>query len=313
MVLSVSHIDLDGIGSQIVLRTYLGDITRMNINYNKIDEYLDIIDDFCTNRHPEYVYITDLSFTFEQLTKLSNITMNHKESNFIFIDHHPFEEDYKHLIKDNFKIIISHKASATKLTYLYMNKYNPLINTELETFVSYVNAYDIWLQDHKEFKPGLVLNDLFWEYKIDYFWTRFKDTYRLNNKDKENYKDLYNRKNKLFKKLEDSNRIMKFGDNKILLIFIDEFRSHITLDYPDFLSYVIITSYGSCSVRLDHSLESNGSIKDLILDSLDHSKIDNSGGHNTAFGIKLKDSDPHNLVQFAKEIVQSIDKVLDNN
>jgi len=312
-LLSVSHIDLDGIGCQIVLRQTFGEMQRMNINYEKVDEYLEIIEEYVYNHRPKEVFITDLSFTFKQLEKLKHITNIFKNTNFYFIDHHPFEEEYKFLNSDNFTIIITDKASATKLTYLFCKNNFNLNNRDLEKFVSYINAIDIWLKNTQEFKAGIVYNDLFFSYKIDYFWNKFKDNFNLSMKDKEHFKDLMVKKNKLFNKLENNGRIMKTGgDNKeIIMVFIDTLNTHIQLDYPDFMMYIIIRSYGRASIRLSERIKNPKEIKNILLSKmsqLDH--VLDSGGHDRAFGVILDTQEPSDLVKFAKQILYLSDKIL---
>jgi oligoribonuclease NrnB/cAMP/cGMP phosphodiesterase (DHH superfamily) len=263
-ILSVSHTDLDGLSAQIVLRSVFGEIKRMNATYGKIEEYLNIIDDYCSRTEPHKVFITDLAFKYKELERLNEIAKKHSTTKFIFIDHHPFEEEYKHLVLPNFTILISDKASATKLTYLFLKANYSLNNKELAQYVEYVNAYDIWLKNEKEFKVGFVYNELFWSYKIEYFWSIFKDNYSLRNKDKEQYRELIKKKDKLFNKLEKSGRVMKFSD-RILLIFLDDFQGHVTIDYPDFASYVIIRSYGGVSVRLREDAVNEGKTKNNIV------------------------------------------------
>jgi len=313
-ILSCSHTDLDGISCQIVLRKAFGDITRMNISYSKIDEYLFIIESYCINSSPSKVFITDLSYTYEQLEALSKLTDNFPHINFYFIDHHPFKDDYKHLIKSNFTIVITKKASATKLTYLFCkaNKYITE-DSELLTYVNYVNAYDIWLNETKEFKVGFVYNELFWQYKISYFWSKFKDNYKLRQTDKDYYKDLMKKKIKLFDKLDSSGRMFKLGDKDIFAVFIDDFRSHITLDYPDYKIYVICASYGGISIRLSDSINEQEDFKDKVLDKINLlDNVSNSGGHPAAFGITLKDTSAHEQVEFIKSVIPILDKELDN-
>ena len=306
-ILSLSHSDLDGISCQIVLRAQFGEIRRMNISYGKIDEYLEIVDEYCYREAPKKVFVTDLSFKYNQLEKLSMIASKYKDIKFYFIDHHPFEEEYKHLGLSNFTIIISDKASATKLTYLTLKSNYGLNNKELEIYVNYVNAYDIWLNNTPEFKVGFVYNELFWSYKINHFWSKFKDNYKLRNSDKEKYKELILKKNKLFAKLEKSGRVMKF-ENRILLIFLDEFQGHITIDYPDFLSYIVIRSYGGVSVRLDSKIANNGETrKSLVNEILKLEYISEAGGHNEAFGAIIDNSSPKRMLEFSKFLVELID------
>ena len=311
MVLSLSHIDLDGISCQIVLHNYFPNVTRMNIGYGKIDEYLDILDESCNTTNFTKVFITDLSFSYIQLEKLSKICRKYPKISFYFIDHHPFEEEYKHLILSNFHIIITNKASATKLTNLYIKKnFEVTEYTELDRYVDLVNVYDMWLDNAPDFNLGLVYNDLFWQYGIDHFWCRFSEMFRLNSRDKEKYKEIITRKNKILNKLETSGRILKIGDNDLFMIFIDDYQSHITLDFPGYKIYVIITSRGSISVRL-RDIEDKETVKNLIISKIsDLPNISSCGGHISAFGVKLIENEPEKLIDFAKEMLRITDEVI---
>jgi oligoribonuclease NrnB/cAMP/cGMP phosphodiesterase (DHH superfamily) len=320
-ILALSHTDLDGISAQIVLRKFRGDLTLMNASYGKIDEYIEILSDYCIHQKPNEVWITDLSFTLEQLTKLCEIVKMNKDIMFTFIDHHPFKEDFSHLLRDNFKIIISDKASATKLVYKYLlyktpeNKKNKSDLVALENYVDYVNAYDLWETDNPKFKGAMVYNELFWEFKKDYYYTRFKDEFKLRNADKERYKELMSKKEKLFGKLDKSGRIYKHepdGHKRIFMIFIDDFKNHITLDFPDFDVYIIISSYGGVSIRLRSDNFSDGEFKDRVVAKiLEHENINTAGGHPKAFGCIINGANAHTQVEFAKYLLKVIDEELD--
>lgn len=315
-ILVCSHSDLDGVTAQIVIRQFKGEITRMNISYDKIDEYLIIIEDYCARLNPSEVYVTDLSFTIEQLTKLAEITKKYKDTKFYFIDHHPFKEDYSHLKSDNFMILISPKASATKLVYLYLKNNTkgvkkPEPKAGLEEYVEYVNTYDLWLKDNPRFKGSLVYNELFWDFKKDYYFTRFKDEFKLRNSDKDRYRELMTKKAKLFNKLDKAGRIYTHK-KRIFMIFLDDFKNHVTVDYEGYDVYVILSSYGTVSIRLRENLSDDGILKDRIVKRvLENEQIKTAGGHPKAFGIKIENPTARNQVKFAKDLLQIIDEELD--
>ena len=321
-ILSLSHNDLDGVSSQIVLRKYKGEITRMNFGYNKIDEYLEILSDYCGHQRPTEVWITDLSFTFEQLKKVNEIAKYNNEIKFYFIDHHPIPCDQKeiaNLITSNLIIIISNKASATKLIFLYLkNNFLPLQKkeeNELKEYVEYTNTYDLWLKDEPRFKGSIVYNELFWNFKRDYYFTRFKDEFKLRNTDKEKYKELMKKKVKLFDKLDNSGRIFRHepdGNKRIFMIFLDDYKNHVTIDYEGFDVYIIVSSYGGVSIRFRDNLSDTGELKDIIVtEVLKHENVDTAGGHPKAFGMKLNDTSVHHQIEFSKFLLEVVDKALD--
>jgi len=312
-ILSVSHNDLDGISAQIILRQFVGELTRMNVSYGKIDEYLEIINEYCQHHRPAQVWVTDLSFTFEQLNKLSNIAKMFPDIQFYFIDHHPFSEDYNQLKNKNFMILINQKASATKLTYLFCkNNIKQNNDKDLQNYVEYVNTYDLWIKDSPLFKGSLVYNELFWEFKKDYYFTRFKDEFKLRNADKDRYIEMMKKKKKLFDKLEKAGRIFRH-EKRIFMIFLDDYKNHVTIDYSGFDSYIIVSSYGGVSIRLRDGLSDDGKLKDAIIKRvLEHENIETGGGHPKAFGTLIVDATAHKQVQFARELLKIIDEELDN-
>ena len=215
------------------------------------------------------------------------------------------------MILNNLTIVISPKASATKLTYLFLKSNFGLNDKDLLQFVDYVNAYDIWLDDTQEFKVGFVYNELFWDYKLSAFWGKFKDNYKLRANDKERYKTLIQKKDKLFAKLEKSGRVMKFS-NRILLIFIDDFQGHVTIDYPGFYAYAIIRSNGSCSVRLKSDAVAEGNTKRGVIQKMTEANLtDTAGGHDGAFGLNILNPTAHQMVEFSKSLVTYMDEELE--
>jgi len=318
--LSVSHNDLDGVSAQIVIRQFTGEVQRMNLSYGKIDEYINIIDEYCGHTKPSEVWITDLSFTLPQLEKLFVVVKKYTCIKFYFIDHHPFSEDYSHIKSDNLVILISQKASATKLTYLFLKNNRTLIDNkiknDLERYIEFVDAYDLWKKDDPLFKGAMVYNELFWEFKKDYYFTRFKDDFKLRNSDKERFKGLMNKKKKLFEKLDKSGRIFRHepnGNKRILMIFVDDYKNHIPLDYPGFDIYIMISSYGGISVRLRRGLSNDGVLKNAIVNRLlENPNVQSAGGHNEAFGANLFDTSARAQVEFGKFLLTVLDEELDN-
>lgn len=318
--LSVSHCDLDGIGAQIVIRQFRGDIQRMNLGYDKIDEYIDIIDEYCLHSKPQEVWITDLSFSLIQLEKLFRVVKRHLSIKFFYIDHHPFLEDYSHINANNLILIINQKASATKLTYLFLKNSKKLLDPskseELEKYVEYTNTYDLWITESNLFKGAMVYNELFWEFKKDHYFSRFKDNFKLRNSDKEKFISLMEKKKKLFNKLDKSGRIFRHEPNaekRIFMMFIDDYRNHIPLDYPGFDVYILIASYGGVSMRLRKKLSDDGKLKDAVVKRiLQHDNVETGGGHPQAFGTLLLDASAHEQVKFGQFLLKVFDEELDN-
>ncbi len=313
-ILSLSHTDLDGVGCQIVLYQAYGDLTIMNCGYSNLKEYINMIEDHL-HRHRiiSKVYITDLHFTEENFKQLDYMVELFHYVDFIYIDHHHYDFDYKQFEKQNLSITVDESRSATKITYdtFFRNH-----DENLRKFVDKINAYDIWLKDTPDFQYGLALNELFWSYRLKGFYFNFRDKLRLSNKDKDLVKVLFNKKDKLFKKLEDQGAIFWTQDKGLLLAYIDDFRSHITLEYPDIHCYVNITTYGSFSIRINKDLVPDEDAKQLhysIIDYLlNHENVSTAGGHVNAMGGYLINQTSDSMMEIGKSLLEHIDPILTN-
>lgn len=146
----ITHTDLDGIGCAI-LAIYFDNFDYIySINYNSIDDYIDLI-----NLSPENQYvITDLSLSEEQFCRINKI------SNVTIIDHHK-SSNYLQKYKNQF---VDVSKCGTKLFY---EKYYKSINknSKIDKFVEIVNINDLWLFNKYNFEINYNLNRLFVEMK----------------------------------------------------------------------------------------------------------------------------------------------------
>ena len=317
-VVHLSHTDLDGSGCQILTYNTFSYIKNFNSTYGNITKNLKIIDEHLDNNSYDMVFITDLSFTEDDFKLLYKITKKHKDLEFIYIDHHPYDYDINQYKTDNFKILVSDKYSATKLTYKFLNKFyqtNDNSNKEITLLVEYINSFDIWLKDDdKYFKGGLVYNEIFWNYRQLRFFNKFKHyPHKLNNKEKELFRTLMKKKTKLYDKCIKNKRLFTFNNKRIFVIFLDEFGSHITLDYPNYSTYIIVRSYGGMSIRIDPKFEDNGKFKDNLVENI--VKLDeilNVGGHNLAIGVTFKKCENSNqLINNQFRVLKKLTKWID--
>ena len=90
LTLSLSHIDLDGVFCQILLENKFPNTLCYNCNYNKIDEYLIILDDVLSHKEVSQLIVSDLSFNENQFKKLVDLSEKYCVPTF-FIDHHPID------------------------------------------------------------------------------------------------------------------------------------------------------------------------------------------------------------------------------
>jgi len=316
-ILHLSHTDLDGIGCQIASHNTFKNVRNFNSTYVKVTEFLHIIEEHIERNiyYYDYVFVTDLSITEEDFILLNKIANRYIDIEFIFIDHHPYVFDHSHYKESNLKIITTEKYSASLLTLKYLQKYFKTTNNstkEINKIINNINAYDIWLVDKPEFNNGLILNELFWSFKLKPTFNKYKNyPHSLTNKDKELYGKLMNKKEILYAKSIENGRQFTFG-KRIFVIFMDDFSSHITLDNPGYSTYIIVKSYGSMSVRIIEEYGVNGIMKDNIVNKLlKLDEVHSAGGHNLALGLSLVNKSVDNQFKVLKQLVNFIDIEMD--
>lgn len=316
-VLSLSHLDMDGVSAQVVLSEAFNDVTVMNCGYDKVEEYLNIICDKLahTNKY-SYIFITDLHFTERDFTILSSIVDKHPNKMFIYIDHHDYEFDPTSFKKDNLKVIKSTQYSATKLTYGYIRKNFSLNDTnELRHLVDTVDAYDLWRTTDPLFNEGLIHNEIFWNIGVKRFYLRFKDSKVLRKSDYSKYEQWMDEKNKYFTRLQERGMLFTATNKSIFCGFIDEYRSHITLDFPEYLVHINVTRYGSISVRIGNALDNERAkhIKDRLVNWLvTLPQIHSAGGHIKAMGAKALNCSAEDLVSIGQQLTILVDEILEH-
>lgn len=115
--------------------------------------------------------ITDLNILPEEL----QFAMKHFKTVKIF-DHHPSTTKFEPLpaISNKFKLWFDETKSATSLIYNYMVEQGHEFTDIEKNFYKYVNIYDLWLINDKEFPYARMANDLFWDYGIAQFAQKLK-------------------------------------------------------------------------------------------------------------------------------------------
>lgn len=320
-MISLSHTDLDGASAQIVIYQTFGEINTLNCGYGKVGEYLDIIEDMMRHHTGnDRVFITDLHFEEKFMVQLQRLATMFPLGNFVYIDHHDYEYDPKTYALPNLKIIVSNQYSATKLTYGYLKKNGGLQPTpELTRFVNIVDAYDLWRTEDPHFMEGMKYNDIFWDYFARAFYVRFKDIHAFRSSDKELSAKMDTKRVKLFKKLQETGKIFGYPNKCMLIAFLNEHRSYMTVDFHGYLSYVNTTTFGSISIRLDNRVpkETAKYIKDTLVSWVtSRDDVISAGGHVHAFGITIheKYKEPeyvNDLVKITQEIAVKLDHIME--
>jgi oligoribonuclease NrnB/cAMP/cGMP phosphodiesterase (DHH superfamily) len=159
-IFHLSHTDLDGYGSQFIVKNYFKYVKFYNSNYGKeIDErYAQILSDIeRVKADKSVILITDLNLTLEQARsfeeKLKKIKTPVK---LLLLDHHQSGEE---CAARHSWYFLDTSRSAAKITYdFFSNIYGE--KKELGRLADVINAVDIWLDESPDFELGKVCLNL---------------------------------------------------------------------------------------------------------------------------------------------------------
>ncbi len=296
--INLTHNDLDGAGSNIVLREKFGDMDTFHVSYGSVTDTLKSID-LDINHLTKTLFVTDLSFDKDAFLELMRVAEGHPHIKIIFIDHHPYEGDVLETFNElaSFpNVYCKHEIgkSATLLTYEFTHS----VNEDLGKLVGFINAFDIYkeFEDPTNFKIGWFLNSVFWELKLSAFKSNIiRNQYKIPKMFKDIYVKILEDKDRYFKSLIENNIAVFDEENSILLAFCDKHKSFWQNDYPDFDYYVLPyeTKGKNISIRFSHRVDNTDAkqLKDTILWYVrQNPMVISSGGHDHAFGITIDDN-----------------------
>ena len=312
----LSHNDMDGYGCNFTAHRLPYEFSIINAGYGNVDEKLLYIENMLSSGEYKKVFITDLNFSELQTIELYRIVKHNKNTDFIYIDHHPFSTEKQKKVFDstvllgNFKILHSEKRCATYIFYKYALSEKLIdFNEDYDKIMTLIDAYDTWKTDIPLFKGGLALNDIFYDWKRERFLYEMTSNMKISDKIKQEMKAITTLKNEEFKRLEQDGRIIKLGE--ILLFLSDKFISHMTIDYPDFNYYINGRTYGSISVRLSEKVENPEDIKNSIINHLmTNPYVLSTGGHDRAFGITLQQEHKDKMLSVVESVTKHIAQLI---
>lgn len=280
-VINIHHIDLDGVGSSIIIKNSFRNPRYINAKYNNIDEILLSID----YNNIDAVILTDISSqkAHEKLGKIWNEKV-------LLLDHH---DTAVHLHDpDNMKFVIPGECGTTLAKKFFEMYYNT--GFDYLDYLSYViNDYDMWY--HKDPKSK-QLNELYLKYWDDNFRERFSKGFTdFNFEEKIYLKNQKNEFNKIYNnldtwELEDINGVFFVNQkwtNEICDKLMDEHGYQIAINKNP--------KTKSCSVR--------SRIKDIHIGEL-LKELGFGGGHAEAAGFYEPD-----IIKF-QEKIQTLEREL---
>lgn len=273
-VLNITHSDMDGIASSVVLKNFYETVYVIPVNYNTewtakaeiLTTYKGKFDCIiCTDFYPSET----LSFLRDQAVTL-------------VLDHHESVEEFNN-DKD---IIINTSCSGAKLTYNFVSRFKDI--SYLEEFINIVNDWDMFILKDKR---SAYFNNMFWEMGLKWFMRRFiKGNVTLYPEEKQYFIDAQ----KEFKDMYDSLVISDLARNGV---YFETSRFHyecIEALKKEGYKWFLIKNKNNLSIRCD----------EIDLTEI-CKKIGKGGGHVHAAGIPISKTD--NVPELIQQVEREVD------
>jgi len=284
-ILSISHNDLDGSVSQIILGHVFKNIKYIHTSFYKIDDILLSLD----FSNYDYVFLTDI-----HPDKKENLLISKK---IILIDHHKSAESYNDPSKGHF-VVADKNVCASVLTKTFVEKMYNIKLTSLDSLVYLTNDYDVW--NLKNCKSKLLNDVMFYLYRP----AKFRELF-FNGRTKFTQYEIewLRKRRKVFKNLYNNLSIFEFDKINGCVAESHEFINEIChkLMIEEKYNIVFIRNPSNQRVSVRHNFPN------LDVGSLLKSK-GYGGGHASAAGfwssdnkdfenkIKILENDIYNMI-----------------
>ena len=173
--------DFDGIASIInvynIIKNPEQNFMYFVVTYNSIEKVLNKV----KKEEFDVLWILDINLTEEQLDIIKTF-VGYKR--IIHIDHH----EYEYSVQDYMEGYLYHfvhdpSISACLATNNFIKSRWPKAQQKCEEFSILGNIYDTWIRSSPRFKEAYSINDLYWEYKYEKFFMKFRKGYKLDKED----------------------------------------------------------------------------------------------------------------------------------
>lgn len=292
----ITHYDLDGASCAILLNSFIKNLNVKAIGYqglkDTLQKYLKNFDSFI---------ITDLSLDEEMVNQIVE-----SKKKVLWIEHHETSLPFKDYSSNNFnlKTYINEKYCATANVIKFFTRQK--FSEELKTLAYLTNDYDTWKLKEEDSR---VLNYIFWERKFQAFTKMFERGY--DKRLVESFRPGYQRKQEeIYKYLDSCERhdVIE-GNKRFLMIFAEQHISDVTLAYPYFHFWFIVSNKNKMSVRCDPRFDLSQAFKKLR----DDDRIESAGCHKNAGGITIKPSKFKNDDKAIEYFLEIISIVMESN
>ena len=302
--LLLTHYDLDGIGSDILLSGMFPIAKKYHYGYQKVKG---VIDNTNLLKQFDSIMVPDLCLTYEQFKKLNEIY----QDRFLYVDHHLASMNlYTTLWASDNKptMYIDTSMCATALVYTKMRKYLGDMNEEtsnnIKRLVTYVDSYDMWRhKTHPDtFDKGYNLNTIFFEYGYNKFFDKFK--YGIRDFDKEDVK-IINIINKNRNDLMAKSEFFPFGNKSVFVLGVNvKYVNDYSLVYHDYDNfYLVYATDGGVKMSVRSTRDDVDFGQAIITLKEGITQITSGGGHKQSASIQFtKDTTVNDMSYFAEKL-----------
>ena len=258
-VLNVTHADMDGIASTIVLKNFYKKVITVPVTYQSEKA----IEDALTKNAGQYDIIICTDFY-----PANTIDTIRNTAPFLVLDHHESVEQFN----DNKTVIINTTMCGAKLTYNFINHYKDI--SYLKEFIDIVNDWDMFtLQDVR----SRYFNNIYWEMGAKWFARRFiSGNCKLYKEEQQYLLDAQTE----FKDMYDNMEISDLMDDGVFFE-TDRFMNEcVEALKKDGYKWFVIKNKNSLSVRADE-------VDLMAVANIFNTNGYNMGGHKHAMGLPL--------------------------
>lgn len=258
-VLNVTHADMDGIASTIVLKNFYKKVITVPVTYQSEKA----IEEAMTKNAGQYDIIICTDFY-----PANTIDTIRNTAPFLVLDHHESVEQFN----DNKTVIINTTMCGAKLTYNFINHYKDI--SYLKEFIDIVNDWDMFtLQDVR----SRYFNNIYWEMGAKWFARRFiSGNCKLYKEEQQYLLDAQTE----FKDMYDNMEISDLMDDGVFFE-TDRFMNEcVEALKKDGYKWFVIKNKNSLSVRADE-------VDLMAVANIFNTNGYNMGGHKHAMGLPL--------------------------
>ena len=306
----LTHYDLDGVGCDIVLSNLFDFEKKRKTGYGHLGKIF-VNGDL---RFYDSCFVTDISLEKFQLQELID---EYKEK-LLYTDHHIVTEKVINGCsnKDKSTILFKDGMSATAILFRHFYPMAGQKMDHLTGLVTFIDSYDIWRHKNypDKFEVGHKLNVLFWHYKYDYFFDRYRKGFNgFTNDEKLILDKYYDSREESMSKSDET----RFGENSVLYLGVErQYINEYSLVYPGYSAYYMLYTGQSgnlnLSIRTDRKDADFGNIAEHALKSFEC--LMGGGGHKQAAGLNFKpNSSLDDVIEIAEFINNSHEDIINKS